>query len=71
VADVIYALDMFHMVSDPAQFLNELHRLIKKDGFLIIDNGHQSRKKAKEKLACSNLWQVAEESKDHLKCVPV
>ena len=30
VANVIYALDMFHMVSDPDQFLKELHRLIKK-----------------------------------------
>ena len=70
-ADVIYVLDTFHMVKDTDQFLKELHRIIKKDGFLIIDEGHQSRDKAKIKIESSKVWNIVEESKDHLKCNPV
>ncbi|MBW1709117.1 MAG: class I SAM-dependent methyltransferase [Deltaproteobacteria bacterium] len=70
-ADVIYALDMFHMIKEPVLFLKELRRIVKKDGFLIIDDGHQARKNTKVKLTGSDLWTIAEETKDHLKCVPV
>ena len=70
-ADVIYAVDMFHMIKEPTPFLKELHRLLKKDGFLIIDNGHQSRNKTKMKISNSKVWDIAEESKDHLRCTPV
>ncbi|PIE62964.1 MAG: hypothetical protein CSA25_02630 [Desulfobacter postgatei] len=28
-ADVVYALDMFHQVDDPAGFLADIHRIIK------------------------------------------
>ena len=71
VADVVYALDMFHMISDHAQFLKELHRIVKKDGFLVIDDGHQPREKTKAKLAASKLWHIAEETENHLKCTPI
>ena len=70
-ADIIYALDMFHMIREPDPFLKELHRLLKKDGFLIIDDGHQSRDKTKTKINNSKLWNIAEESKDHLRCTPI
>ena len=70
-ADMIYAVDMFHMIREPVQFLKELHRLLKEDGFLIIDDGHQSRNKTKMKINSSKVWNITEESKDHLKCTPV
>ena len=70
-ADMIYVLDAFHMIIEPTAFLKELHRLLKKDGFLIIDDGHQSRNKTKMKINSSKVWNIAEESKDHLKCIPV
>ena len=70
-ADVIYALDMFHMIKDPVPFLKELHRLLKKDGFLIIDDGHQPRNKAKTKINNSKVWNITKESKDHLRCTPI
>ena len=70
-ADVIYALDMFHMIKEPLAFLKELHRLLKKDGFLIIDDGHQPRNETKMKIGNSNVWNIVKETKDHLKCTPV
>ena len=70
-ADVIYALDMFHMVKNPDDFLSECHRLLKKEGHLIIDDGHQSRKETKRKIAGSELWKIVEEARGHLSCTPV
>ena len=69
-ADLIYALDMFHMVSDHPAFLTELHRIIKPDGILIIENGHQSRQEALAKIERSKLWQVVNQNKEFMKCSP-
>jgi len=71
VADVIYVMDTFHMIKDPVQFLKELHRIAKKDGLLVIDDGHQLRIETKTKIAASKLWNISQEIKDHLKCTPV
>jgi len=71
VADVIYALDMFHMVSEPALFLRELHRMCKPTGLLYIDSGHQSREEARAKVRSSGVWEIREENKRYLKCTPV
>jgi ubiquinone/menaquinone biosynthesis C-methylase UbiE len=69
-ADVIYALDMFHMVSKPDAFLEELKRICKDKGLLFIDNGHQSREEARLKLSSSGLWEIVEEKGRYLKCSP-
>ena len=71
IADMIYALDMFHSVNDSTAFLKELHRIIKNDGVLIIEDGHQPRAKAKDKIIASGLWHILEENANHLKCQPV
>lgn len=71
ISDLIYVLDTFHMIEEPTSFLKELHRLLKKDGTLIIDDGHQPRNKTKEKILQSKVWKIVDESKDHLKCIPV
>lgn len=71
IADVIYALDMFHMVTEPTLFLHELHRLLKRNGYLIIDYGHQSRESAKAKIKQSRIWDIVEVHRRGLKCVPI
>lgn len=68
--DLIYALDMFHMIKDSTFFLKELHRLLKKQGVLIIESGHQPMEKAKEKIINSKLWEIVKQEKSYLKCVP-
>jgi ubiquinone/menaquinone biosynthesis C-methylase UbiE len=71
VADRVSAVDMFHSVMEPKVFLKELRRITKADGLLIIDDGHQSRAEAKEKILSSKSWKIVEETTDHLKCQPV
>ena len=71
VADIVCAIDMFFVINDPMAFLRELRRITNPEGFLIIDDGHQSRSETKRKIAASGYWEVIEESKDHLKCKPL
>ena len=49
-ADVVYALDMFHMIRQPKEFLTELSRLLKQDGTIIIEDGHQPRSETIQKI---------------------
>jgi ubiquinone/menaquinone biosynthesis C-methylase UbiE len=67
-ADLIYAIDMFHMVKETDLFLKELCRITRKDGVLIIEDGHQPRSAAKEKILKSGFWKIIEEEKKFLKC---
>ncbi len=69
-ADVVCAIDMFFIIKQPAVFLKELHRIVKKDGILVIDDGHQPRSKTREKIINSRLWDIIEETRDHIKCRP-
>ncbi|MCP4693845.1 MAG: class I SAM-dependent methyltransferase [Desulfobacterales bacterium] len=69
-ADLIYALDMFHMINDTGSFLGELRRIIKKDGVLYIDNGHQKREAARKKILDSGKWSIDSENKRFMKCLP-
>jgi ubiquinone/menaquinone biosynthesis C-methylase UbiE len=69
-SDIIYALDMFHMVSDPGSFLTELNRISRSDGVLFIDDGHQSREESKEKIAASGSWDIVDEKIRYMKCCP-
>ena len=71
VANITCAIDIFFAISDPTAFLKELRRITHPKGFLIIDDGHQSRKETKRKIAASGYWEITEESKDHLKCKPL
>jgi len=70
-ADLIYALDMFHMIEDVNPFLNELNRLLKKDGILILEDGHQKRESSKDKVRNSGKWEIMEETERYIKCKPV
>lgn len=70
VADIVCALDMFFAIQNPTEFFAELKRIAKKGGVLVIDDGHQRRSETKQKINDSRLWQIFEETKDHLKCKP-
>lgn len=67
-ADIVYALDMFHMVEKPDEFLNELSRLVKKDGTIIIEDGHQPRTQTIQKIKQSGCLKIIQETKSHVKC---
>ena len=67
-ADVVYALDMFHMIKQPTELLTELCRLLKQDGILIIEDGHQPRSETIQKIENSGVLKIIQETKFHLKC---
>ena len=60
----------FELVLKPAGFLAELHRILKDDGRLVIEDGHQSRDLAKKKILASKLWTITEETKGWMVCIP-
>ena len=68
--DVIYALDMFHHIQDAAAFLKELHRLLKPNGTLYIESGHQRMVNAKQKIIKSGCWIIIKEERNMFKCSP-
>lgn len=51
--------------------LRELSRISKPSGFLFIDNGHQSRHEAREKIIASKKWKIIEDNKRFMKCQPI
>jgi ubiquinone/menaquinone biosynthesis C-methylase UbiE len=70
-ADLIYAIDMFHMVKDYEAFLKELSRITKNSGRLIIEDGHQPRSLSIKKITDSGCWRITGEEKRFLTCTPV
>jgi len=68
--DIIYALDMFHMVKDPREFLKELRRLSRPDGTLYLEDGHQPRAATMKKILTSGCWEITETTKRFIKCKP-
>jgi len=70
IADVIYALDMFHHIKDTRGFLKELHRLLKPNGTLFIESGHQLLDNAKQKIMKSGCWVIIKEERNMFKCSP-
>ena len=67
--DLIYALDMFHGIKDPPALLAEFHRITKPRGVLVLEDGHQPRRKTKEKLVDSGLWLIERETKAYVRCI--
>ena len=67
-ADVVYALDMFHMIENPTELLAELARIVKPKGIVIIEDGHQSRAKTIDKIEESNIFTVFQQNKYHVVC---
>ncbi len=67
-ADLVYALDMFHAVRDPAAFLAEIRRFTKPGGTLILEDGHQPRDATRRKLTAAGGWRIEAETRRHLRC---
>ena len=67
-ADVIYALDVFHMIEQPQEFLTELSRLLKQDGIIIIEDGHQPRSETIQKIKNSGVLKIIQEGKFNVEC---
>lgn len=68
IADIVYALDMFHMIAQPNEFLKELSRLAKRDGTIIIEDGHQPRTDTIQKIEKTGFLKIVQETKSHVKC---
>ena len=68
LANRVCAIDMFFSVRDPDAFLAEVDRLLKPEGLLLLDDGHQSRATTRAKLAASGRFEVLKETRDHLTC---
>ncbi len=69
IADVVYALDMFHMIEQPKELLTELSRLVKTDGRVIIEDGHQPRSETKMKIEDSGILKIVRETKSFVECI--
>ena len=74
-ADVVCAIDMFPGIKKPTDLLKEIRRITKKDGILIIDGwhetgNHQPPSSVIPKILDSEIWEIIEETSDHLKCKP-
>jgi len=67
-ADVVYALDMFHMIEEPKKLLAELCRLVKNEGRIIIEDGHQPRSETIRKIENSGILKIIKETRVHVKC---
>lgn len=68
VADVVYLLDVFHMIENPKELLLELSRLVNSEGVVIIEDGHQSRTETIAKIQESDVLDIVSENKFHVKC---
>lgn len=67
-ADVVYALDMFHMVKKPKELLTELARIVKAEGKIIIEDGHQPRSETLRKIEGAGLFTISQQNKHHVIC---
>ena len=68
IADVVYALDMFHMIEQPKELITELGRLVKMDGRVIIEDGHQPRSETIMKIEDSKILKIERETKSFVEC---
>lgn len=67
-ADVVYALDMFHMIENPGELISELCRLAKPDGRIIIEDGHQPRAETRAKIEESGAVHITRETRSYVEC---
>lgn len=64
--DVVYALDMFHQISDPVRFLADVHRMTKRSGVFYLEDGHQPRDRTLSMIGRSDLWRLSEQTAKHV-----
>lgn len=71
IADLIYSVDVIHMVLQPDRYFKEIRRLIKPDGFLVIDSGHLTKEEARSRILQNGYWKIESENGFRFKCKPV
>ena len=59
-ADMVFALDMFHIVDSPELLVKELARIVKPDGIVLIDYGHQPKEDALEKISRAGILDIVD-----------
>ena len=65
-ADIIFAIDMIHHISDANTFLKEVFRISKPDGLFILSGGHMTRNTVKAKVAMYGISDISEERKGYI-----
>lgn len=63
--DVALLLDIYHDLSDPDSILKELHQVLKKNGYLSVDDHHLKDDEIKKKISSKGLFEFIER-KDEL-----
>ena len=70
VANIVYAMDMFHMVANPTAMLTDIRRILDTEGTLYIDKGHQSYEAARQKILDSKQFAIQEATDRYFRCRP-
>lgn len=65
IIDVVLLLDIYHDLSDPESILKELHRVLKKDGWLSVDDHYFKDDEIISKITNTGLFKFYEK-KDEL-----
>ncbi|WP_300675308.1 class I SAM-dependent methyltransferase [Desulfoluna sp.] len=68
--NLVYAMDMFHMVADPTAMLKDIHRILDPQGVLCIDSGHQSKEEARKKIINSKQFIIQQTTELYFQCQP-
>lgn len=62
--DVVLLLDIYHNLSDPKSVLEELHRVLKKNGSLSVDDHHFKDDVIISKITSTNLFKFSERKEE-------
>jgi len=60
IVDVVLLLDIYHNLSDPESILKELHRVLKKNGWLAFDDHHLKDDEIITKIISNGLFKFIE-----------
>lgn len=58
--DLVLLLDTLHMINDHQALFQEIHRLLKQDGFIFMDPGHMKMSRGKEIVESTGLFTIVE-----------
>jgi SAM-dependent methyltransferase len=65
-ADLILVVDVFRRVSNQRLFLEELHRLVRHHGRVVLHDGRRFRTNAQAQVEASGRWNLLEIGGDYL-----
>jgi len=62
--DVVLLLDIYHDLSNPDSILRELHRVLKENGYLTVDDHHLKDDEIKKKITSKGLFKFIERKEE-------